>query len=86
VSIGGIQCCIYSVESPGGFWVLGRTPLSLYDHAAADPILLRAGDHVRFRMIDRAEYDAIVAAVAEGRYTPRIESAPHPLPSGEKAR
>ena len=31
VSIGGIQCCIYSVESPGGFWVLGRTPLRLYD-------------------------------------------------------
>ncbi len=78
VSIGGIQCCIYSVESPGGFWVLGRTPLSLYDHAAADPILLRAGDHVRFRMIDRVEYDAITAAVTEGAYTPRIETVSRP--------
>ena len=66
VSIGGIQCCIYSVESPGGFWVLGRTPAPPLRPAAADPILLRAGDHVRFRMIDRAEYDAIAAAVAEG--------------------
>lgn len=75
VSIGGIQCCIYSVESPGGFWVLGRTPVRLYDPQAADPILLRAGDHVRFRAIDRAEYDAIAAEVAAGRYVPAISSA-----------
>jgi inhibitor of KinA len=73
VSIGGVQCCIYSVESPGGFWVLGRTPVRLYDPIAPDPILLRAGDHVRFRAVDRAEYDAIAAEVAAGRYVPRIE-------------
>jgi len=72
VSIGGMQCCIYSVESPGGFWVLGRTPVPLYDPAATDPILLRAGDHVRFRVIDNAEFDAITAAVAAGTYHPRI--------------
>jgi KipI family sensor histidine kinase inhibitor len=73
VSIGGVQCCIYSVESPGGFWVLGRTPVRLYDPAAPDPILLRAGDHVRFRAIDRTEYDAILAEVEAGRYAPPIE-------------
>jgi inhibitor of KinA len=73
VSIGGVQCCVYSVESPGGFWVLGRTPVRLYDPAAPDPILLRAGDHVRFRPIDRAEYDAVLAEVEAGRYAPRIE-------------
>jgi len=72
VSIGGVQCCIYSVESPGGFWVLGRTPVRLYDPTAPDPILLRAGDHVRFRPVDRAEYDAIAAEVDAGRYAPRI--------------
>ncbi len=75
VSIGGIQCCIYSVESPGGFWVLGRTPVPLYDPTAADPILLRAGDHVRFRAIDREEFDAITASVAAGTYEPVIENA-----------
>ena len=64
MGIGGVQCCIYSVESPGGFWVLGRTPVRLYDPTAPDPILLRAGDRVRFRPIDRAEYDAIAAVVA----------------------
>jgi KipI family sensor histidine kinase inhibitor len=73
VGIGGAQCCIYSVESPGGFWVLGRTPLRLYDPGAPDPILLRAGDHVRFRVIDLTEFDAIAAAVAAGTFRPRIE-------------
>lgn len=76
VSIGGIQCCIYPVESPGGFWVLGRTPLRLYDPESADPILLRAGDQVRFTMITRPEYDAIAAAVADGTYVPRVTVAP----------
>jgi KipI family sensor histidine kinase inhibitor len=72
VGIGGIQCCIYSVESPGGYWILGRTPLRLYDPEAPEPILLRAGDQVRFRPIDRDEYEAIGAAVAARTYRPRI--------------
>ncbi len=70
IGIGGAQCCIYSVESPGGFWVLARTPLRLYDPTAADPVLLRPGDHVRFRPIARAEYDRIAAALAAGTLDP----------------
>jgi KipI family sensor histidine kinase inhibitor len=66
VGIGGTQCAIYSVESPGGFWVLGRTPLMLYDPRRPDPILLRPGDRVRFRPIDRGEFDRIAAAEAAG--------------------
>jgi KipI family sensor histidine kinase inhibitor len=72
VGIGGIQCCIYSVESPGGFWILGRTPLHLYDADAAEPTLLRPGDRVRFRPIARGEFDAIAAAVAARTYRPVI--------------
>ncbi|PYN41505.1 MAG: hypothetical protein DME00_31675 [Candidatus Rokuibacteriota bacterium] len=72
VGIGGIQCCIYSVESPGGFWILGRTPVSLYDPSASEPTLLRPGDRVRFRRIDRAEFDSIGAAVAARAYRPVI--------------
>jgi len=72
VGIGGIQCCIYSVESPGGFWILGRTPLALYAPDASEPTLLRPGDRVRFRRIDRAEYDSIGAAVAARTYRPVI--------------
>jgi len=73
------------VESPGGFWVLGRTPIRLYDPASPDPILLRAGDHVRFRPITREEFDTIVATVASGTHRPRIEEGSEPpLPSGER--
>jgi KipI family sensor histidine kinase inhibitor len=74
VAIGGTQTAIYPVESPGGFWVLGRTPLRLYDPGAPDPILLRPGDRVRFRSIDSAEFQAIAEAVAAGTYRPRIEA------------
>ncbi len=72
VGIGGIQCCIYSVDSPGGYWILSRTPVPLYDPASPEPILLRPGDHVRFRPIDRAEFDHIAAAVEARTYTPVI--------------
>jgi inhibitor of KinA len=72
VGIGGIQCCIYSVESPGGFWILGRTPAPLYDPHAAEPTLLRPGDRVRFRRVDRAEFDRVAAAVAARTYRPVI--------------
>jgi KipI family sensor histidine kinase inhibitor len=66
VGIGGDQCCIYSVESPGGFWILGRTPLALYDPQADEPTLLRPGDRLRFRAIERDEFDRIARAVAQG--------------------
>jgi KipI family sensor histidine kinase inhibitor len=68
VGIGGDQCCIYSVESPGGFWILGRTPLTLYDPQADEPTLLRPGDRLRFRAIGRDEYDRVTRAVADGAY------------------
>jgi len=72
VGIGGTQCCIYPVESPGGFWVLGRTPLALYDPGASEPILLRPGDRVRFRAVDRHEFDDIAARVAARTFRPVI--------------
>lgn len=76
VGIGGNQCCVYSLESPGGFWVLGRTPLRPYNPAEAEPILLRAGDHVRFRPVGRTEYEEILAAVEAGTFRPKIELLP----------
>jgi inhibitor of KinA len=72
VAIGGIQSCIYAVDSPGGFWVLGRTPVRIYDPKAAQPILLRPGDRLRFRAVDRCEYDDIAGAVAARTYEPVI--------------
>jgi len=72
VGIGGTQACVYSTESPGGFWVLGRTPVRLYDPEASEPILLRAGDRVRFTPITRSEFDRIENAIRTGSYRPQI--------------
>lgn len=48
VGIGGEQTGIYPLVSPGGWQLIGRTPLALFDPAAAEPTLLRPGDRVRF--------------------------------------
>ncbi len=48
VGIGGAQTGIYPLESPGGWRILGRTPLRLFDPSHEPPALLRAGDRVRF--------------------------------------
>ncbi|MGJ7508299.1 5-oxoprolinase subunit PxpB [Variovorax sp. GT1P44] len=48
VGIGGEQTGIYPLVSPGGWQLIGRTSLELFDPGAAEPTLLRPGDHVRF--------------------------------------
>jgi len=58
VAIGGAQTGIYPNKSPGGWNVIGRTRLRLFDVARDPPALFRAGDRVRFRQIARAEFDA----------------------------
>jgi len=62
VGIGGAQTGIYPLRSPGGWNLIGRTPLQLFDPAKDPPTLLRAGDCVRFRAITRDEFDAAVEA------------------------
>jgi inhibitor of KinA len=57
VAIGGSQTGIYPVKSPGGWNIIGRTPLSLFDPSKNPPALLGAGDGVRFRAITRAEFE-----------------------------
>ena len=47
VGIGGAQTGVYPLVSPGGWQLIGRTPLQMFDPAAADPTLLRPGDRVR---------------------------------------
>ena len=59
VGIAGQQTGIYSVESPGGWQIIGRTPLKLYDADGEKPIFLRAGQSIRFKPITEAEYEAM---------------------------
>ena len=57
VAIGGTQTGIYPQKSPGGWNIIGRTPLSLFEVTREPPSLLRAGDRVRFRRISREEFE-----------------------------
>ena len=59
VAIGGSQTGIYPQASPGGWNIIGRTPLRLFNPANDPPALLQAGDVVRFRMVDRKEFSAL---------------------------
>lgn len=59
VAIGGSQTGIYPQSSPGGWNIIGRTPLKFFDPLSDPPALLRAGDVVRFRGIDRKEFSAL---------------------------
>jgi KipI family sensor histidine kinase inhibitor len=48
VGIAGAQTGIYPCETPGGWRIIGRTVLKLFDAAREEPFLLKAGDRVRF--------------------------------------
>lgn len=56
VGIAGGQTGVYPMESPGGWRIIGRTPLRLYDPDAKQPILLQAGDYIRFVSIDQETF------------------------------
>ncbi|MCT1578185.1 5-oxoprolinase subunit PxpB [Oceanobacillus kimchii] len=74
VGIAGEQTGIYPLESPGGWRIIGQTPISLYNPEDAPPILLKAGDYIRFIPIDRKEFDEITKKVETGSFHPTIET------------
>jgi inhibitor of KinA len=59
VGIGGAQTGIYPLRSPGGWNLIGRTPLKLFEPAKDPPTVLCAGDRVRFRAITRQEFESL---------------------------
>jgi len=59
VGIGGAQTGIYPLRSPGGWNLIGRTPLKLFDPSKNPPTLPRPGDHVRFRAITKEEFQSL---------------------------
>jgi len=61
VGIAGMQTGIYPAETPGGWQLIGRTPLKPFDPSRDDPFLMKAGDSVQFYPIERDEYDRAAA-------------------------
>jgi len=63
VGIGGTQTGIYPSERSGGWRLIGRTPLKMFDLHREPPILVDIGDKVKFYRIDREEYEQILSRV-----------------------
>ena len=59
VGIAGAQTGIYPTETPGGWRLIGRTPLRMFDSLAQPPTLLQAGDWVRFASVNRETFERL---------------------------
>jgi len=65
VGIGGNQTGVYPVKSPGGWRIIGRTPIRLYNPKDDDPTIIKPGDYVKFRPIGKDEYNKLVKMLGE---------------------
>ena len=78
VGYGGCFSCIYSVRGAGGYQMFGVTPMPIFDpeqkqsYLSDFMVFFKPGDIVKWKPIDRAEYDRIIAEVAADTYVPRI--------------
>jgi KipI family sensor histidine kinase inhibitor len=71
VGIAGEQTGIYPLDSPGGWQLMGRTPLNVFDAGRREPFLLAAGQYLKFVPIGEDEYRRVAEAVAAGGYEPK---------------
>jgi inhibitor of KinA len=69
LAIAGAMCAVYPWESPGGWHLLGRTPVPMFAASEVDsPSLLASGDTVCWQAIDKRRYLAMEALVASGQF------------------
>ncbi len=70
VGIGGNQTGVYPMDSPGGWQLIGSTPLDFYNPDREKPILCEAGEYIRFVSITEQEYQQIRRDVEANTYQP----------------
>jgi len=63
VGIAGVQTGVYPAETPGGWQLIGRTPIKPFDPSRAEPFLMKAGDAVEFYAIDRGEFVTLQSGI-----------------------
>ncbi|QHI35383.1 Kinase A inhibitor [Kordia antarctica] len=68
VGIGGMQTGIYPKTSPGGWQILGNSPINFFDVSNEKPCFAKAGDFIKFVPISLNEYYEILDAVSSGNY------------------
>ncbi len=98
VGYGGSFSCIYSVRGAGGYQMFGITPMTIYDPKQGVPYLkdfmvfFRPGDIVKWKPVERMDYDRILGDVEAGRFEPRVRDVVFSLedfnadPDGTNAR
>jgi len=73
VGIGGKQTGVYPSNSPGGWQLIGRSPLEFFTTEKASPSLLKAGDNIQFQPISKAKFELISLEIASGVYQLKTE-------------
>ncbi len=73
VGIAEQQTGVYPTESPGGWQLIGRTPVQLFDPQREPPAVVAAGDFIRFVPITETTYDVIQMQVRAGSYEPATQ-------------
>lgn len=68
VGIAGRQTGIYPLQSPGGWNIIGRTPVKLFDLSREEPFLFQSGDWIRFDAITQKEYDTIALKIENNTF------------------
>ncbi|TAH04166.1 MAG: carboxyltransferase domain-containing protein [Sphingobacteriales bacterium] len=58
VGIAGSQTGIYPLASPGGWQIIGRTPVTIFDKTKEDPVYFKIGDSVQFKAISKHEFES----------------------------
>ena len=72
VGIAGSQTGFYPIESPGGWRLIGRTPIKAFNSAVANSFLFSAGDYLQFKPISVDEFHQIRKQVDAGTYSPEV--------------
>jgi KipI family sensor histidine kinase inhibitor len=75
IAIAMAMTAVYPLESPGGWHLLGRTPVPLWDLRRETPVLLRPGDKVKFDPIHLGEFNALLARAEAGTLRLKPEHA-----------
>ncbi len=74
VGIAGNQTGVYPISSPGGWQIIGQTPVKMFDPQRTPPVLIESGDYIKFEPISESEYKRLEEAISEGNYQPVINT------------
>ena len=75
IQVGGRQTAVSSMPMPSGWYVVGRTPVAMFDPSRERPFLLEGGDLVTFEPITEADFDRLSEMAARNAFSPRWEFA-----------